>query len=326
VSAAYPETASGRDRWVLSKRPARNPVDPQRPHAFLAEQERSESGEIVQVATIFLTNRECPWRCLMCDLWRNTLAEPTPPGAIPAQIGFALSRLPPARQVKLYNSGSFFDSRAIPVEDWPAIAGQVRTFERVVVECHPALVGESALRFRDLLHGGLEVAMGLESAHPEVLARLNKRMTLDQFARAAGFLRGHGIALRVFILVKPPFLDEAAALEWAGRSIDFAFDCGATVASLIPTRFGNGALEALAEQGEFSPPRLATLEEAAAYGVGLRRGRVFADVWDLGQFSRCPACFAARKLRLERMNLAQEVGPPVVCSNCNDAEAARVVS
>ena len=322
VSTAYPDTARDRDRWILSRRPERNIVDPARPYAFVAEQERAESGEVVPVATIFLTNRECPWRCLMCDLWRNTLTESVPPGAIPTQIDFALTRLPPARQLKLYNSGSFFDPRAIPPEDLPAIAERVRSFERVVVECHPALIGEPALRFCDLLHGRLEVAMGLETAHPEVLARLNKRMTLDQFAGAAEFLRKHDIALRVFILVKPPFLDEDAALEWARRSLDFAFDCGATVASLIPTRLGNGALEALAEQGEFSPPRLATLEEAAAYGVGLRRGRVFADLWDLEKFSGCPACFVARQERLERMNFTQTIEPSVVCSRCHDLGSA----
>ena len=322
MSVAYPELARDRDRWILSRRPARNAVDPLRPYAFVAEQERAESGEVVPVATIFLTNRECPWRCLMCDLWRNTLTESVPPGAIPVQVDLALASLPPARQLKLYNSGSFFDPRAIPPGDLPAIAERVRSFERVIVECHPALIGESALRFRDLLHGRLEVAMGLETAHPDVLARLNKRMTLDQFARAAEFLRGHDIALRVFILVKPPFLDEAGALEWARRSLDFAFDCGATVASLIPTRPGNGALEALAEQGEFSPPRLATLEEAAAYGVSLQRGRVFADLWDLEKFSACPECFAARKERLERMNFAQTIEPSVACSRCNDLGSA----
>ena len=75
--------------------------------------------------------------------------------------------------------------------------------------------------------------------------------------------------------------------------------------------------------GVFSPPRLATLEEAAAYGVGLRRGRVFADLWDLEKFSGCPACFAARKERLERMNFTQEVGTPVECSRCNDGGSAK---
>ncbi len=350
-AASYARSAAERDRWILSRRGARNPVESSRPYAFLVEEERAESGEVVPVATIFLTNRECPWRCLMCDLWKNTLAETVPAGAIPAQIDFALAQLPPSRQIKLYNSGSFFDPRAIPTEDHPAIAERVRAFDRVIVECHPSLVRESALRFRDLLvqtngsrrreeaeasrdssgpppHVGgyaapamLEVAMGLETVHPEVLPKLNKRMTLEQFSRSAGFLRQHDIALRVFVLVKPPFLDEAEALEWAGRSVDFAFDCGASVVSLIPTRLGNGALETLASRREFAPPKLATFEAAFDYAVGLRRGRVFADTWDLERFSNCPACFAARRERLARMNLSQEPEAQVACDACAESES-----
>lgn len=314
--AAYPANPRERGRWITARRSGRHAVDPARPYAFLVEQERAESGAVVPVATVLLTNRECPWRCLMCDLWKNTLTDSVPPGAIPAQIDLALATLPPARHIKLYNSGSFFDPRAIPPEDHAAIARRVRAFERVIVECHPALVGQPALRFRDLLGGQLEVAMGLETVHPEVLPRLNKQMTLEQFSRAAAFLRQHGIALRGFILVKPPFLDETAALEWAQRSIAFAFDCGATAVSLIPTRGGNGALEALAQRGEFSPPKLGTLEAAVAHGISRQRGRVFADLWNLEQFSDCAACFTARRQRLERMNRTQTTEPPVRCALC----------
>ena len=310
----YPRDKHARDEWILGRRPSRNAVDARKPSAFLAEDERAESGEIVRVATIFLTNRECPWRCLMCDLWRNTLTESVPPGAIPEQIDFALRQLGEARHIKLYNAGSFFDPRAIPPEDFPAIVERVCDFERVIVECHPSLVGASALRFRDLLAGRLEVAMGLETAEPAVLKRLNKRMTLDRFAKAAAFVRAHDIALRVFVLVKPPFLDEAAAIHWAQRSIDFAFDCGAGVVSLIPTRAGNGALEALA----FAPPKLATLESALDYGIGLRRGRVFADLWDLEKFSTCAACFRVRLDRLRQMNARQTTIPRASCAACEN--------
>jgi len=370
------------DHWILQQRPLRNAVDSAKPYAFLLEQENFGPGRIAEVATIFLTNRECPWRCLMCDLWKNTLTESVQPGAIPAQIDFALSELegvaskslpnsplpalsphpmrgeggrrpgegcdhlsneamPFANKaplkvagLKLYNSGSFFDPRAIPVEDYPAIAERARQFERVIVECHPALVSERVLRFKELLSTGradllvgqdaqqrvptqLEVAMGLETVHPQVLERLNKRMTLDEFARAAAFLRCHQIALRAFVLVKPPFLtEEAEALHWARRSIDFAFDCGAAVVSLIPTRFGNGALEALATQGQFAPPKLATLEAALDYGLSLGRGRVFADLWDLEKFSDCPACFPQRQSRLHEMNLNQCILPRAACQVC----------
>ena len=184
----YPDHASDRDAWILARRPERNAVDPSTLSAFFVEQECSPTREIVPVATVFLTNKECPWRCLMCDLWRNTTITPVAPGAIPMQIDYALSHLTPARQIKLYNSGSFFDQLAIPVSDYSTIATQTKSFERVIVESHPALIAQDCLRFRDLLPGQLEVAMGLETVHPNVLPRLNKRMTLDQFSLSANLL------------------------------------------------------------------------------------------------------------------------------------------
>jgi archaeosine synthase beta-subunit len=316
LPSSYPANGLERDAWILARRPQRNAVNPSRPYAFFVEDEYSSAGDLVPVSTVFLTNRECPWRCLMCDLWSHTLVDAVPRGAVAAQIDYALQRMPPARQIKLYNSGSFFDVQAIPLADHPAIAKQVAGFERVIVESHPALVGENCLRFRDRLSPPLEVAMGLETAHPEVLARLNKRMTLEQFAGAAALLREEEIDLRVFILVKPPFMREDEALVWAKRSLEFAFDCGATAATLIPTRAGNGALEELAAGGEFSSPRLATLEAALAYGLGLHRGRVFADLWDAGKTLACPHCDDLRILRLRAMNLRQTILEPISCAAC----------
>ena len=146
----YPQESTQRAEWIVAQRPPREKLDPNRPYGFFVEEECSATGEVVPVATVFLTNRECPWRCVMCDLWKNTLTEPVERGAIPRQIAYALERLPKARQVKLYNSGSFFDVKAIPREDYAAIAGLVRHFERTIVECHPALVGSRCYDFRDL--------------------------------------------------------------------------------------------------------------------------------------------------------------------------------
>jgi hypothetical protein len=315
-TTAYPSRAAARAEWIVSRRPPRNAVSAERPYAFFTEDEVGALGAVHRVATIFLTNRECPYRCLMCDLWQNTLETTLPAGAIALQIDVALASLPPATVAKLYNSGSFFDHRAIPPGDYPEIAARLRSFRRVIVECHPALVGPDVARLRDLLHGDLEVALGLETAHPDVLFRLNKRMTLESYAAAAERLGAMGVASRAFVLVQPPFLAEGEAAEWAVRSAAFAFDHGAGAVSLIPVRAGNGALDALAATGEFSPPRLATLEAAFDDALALGRGRVFADTWDLGRFSRCPACLGARTARLRDMNLSQRWIPRVNCDAC----------
>jgi archaeosine synthase beta-subunit len=321
VSNPYPETAAGRTDWILSRRGPRRRVDPARAIGSVVERERTERGDVADVATIFLANRECPWRCLMCDLWTRTLETSVPPGAIPAQIDEALGVLPPVSRIKLYNAGSFFDRRAVPPEDHAAIAARLEGFERVVVESHPALVGEDCFRFAGLVSGALEVAMGLETAHAPTLERLNKGMTLDSFRAAAARLGERGISLRVFVLVGLPFLSPEESLEWCRESARFAFDCGATAVALIPTRSGNGAMDELARRGEFRPPTLSLLERAAARALGdfASRGRVFSDLWDLERLRGCATCFPARRRRLERMNLEQAAPPSVACDACGES-------
>jgi len=302
------------DEQILAARPPRNAVDPRRPYAFLVEPERNARGEVVDVATLFLTNRECPFRCLMCDLWKNTLTEPVAAGDIPEQIRWGLAQLPPAREIKLYNSGNFFDRKAIPPEDYAAIAELVRGFDTVIVENHPNLCDAACVRFRDLIAPAtLEIALGLETVHPEVLPALNKRMTLDDFRRAVEFLLDAEITVRAFILLRPPFLDEAAGVEWALRSLEFAFSLGVGCCSIIPTRAGNGIMEQLRRDGLFAPPTLRSAEGVLETGIDMRRGRVFLDLWDLESLADCPKCGPARIQRLRRMNLSQAVLPAVSC-------------
>ncbi|MBX9626310.1 MAG: hypothetical protein K2X82_21100 [Gemmataceae bacterium] len=298
------------DEWVLARRPPRNPIPTDRPYASLVEPERAADGRVVDVATLFLSNRECPFRCVMCDLWKNTLTDSLPPGTIPEQIRWALGQLPPAQHLKLYNAGSFFDPRAVPPEDYAEVARLAAPFERVVVECHPRLVGRRCFAFRDMLGGELEVAMGLETVHPEVLPRLNKQMTLGDFTRAIRDLRTADIAVRAFIMVRPPFLTDAEGVEWAKRSIDFAFGLGVECCSLIPTRGGNGAMEELAARGDFAPPSLDALEAVMEYGLSLKAGRVFLDLWDIGHVSPDAPDRDARVGRLARMNLSQTAEAP----------------
>lgn len=302
----------GLDRWIRSLRPDLSkqrkalPVD--KPALWLEEVEPDLEGILRRCLTVFLTNRECPWRCLMCDLWKSTSLDTLPIGSIPRQLEYALAGMGLLEWIKLYNAGSFFDSAAIPVADHANIAKQVGGFKKVIVECHPKLVGRRVVEFRDKLSGPtMEVAMGLETAQPEILSRLNKQMTLDDFARASGFLRNQQIEVRAFILIKPPFQSDDAALEWAVRSAQFAFDAGATTVSLIPTRGGEGALAQLEKMGQFSEPSMFLVEKVFDQVMEMNRGRVFIDLWDLERFKDSTPNFDLRKQRLVRMNHTQRV-------------------
>ena len=302
------------NRWIGSLRGEKVPVDPFIPYGYFNEPERLSDGRVEVVTTILLTNKECPYRCLMCDLWKHTTHETVPVGAITSQIEYALSRLPSTKHIKLYNSGSFFDRSAIPLEDYKSIASLLSAYESVVVESHTAFIGNDTLLFNDLTLPRLEVAIGLETVHPEVLPRLNKRMTPADFGHAVDFLTKEGIDSRAFILLRPPFMSEVEGIEWAKRSMDFAFKAGVSTCVIIPVRAGNGSMDLLAREDYFSEPGLNALEEVLSYGIGLNAGRVFADLWDLDRFSACKHCVNQRRKRLQQMNLQQLILPEIRCS------------
>lgn len=306
-------------RWIRSLRPPKQPVDPSHALASHWEDERLPDGGHVPVLTVFLAGAECRFTCVFCDLWRNTLEHGTPLGAVAEQLRAVLrDRGPPPDRaaIKLYNASSFFDPLAVPESDDPEIASLTAPFTRVTVECHPRLVGRRAVEFARRLSGRLEVAVGLETVHPTALPRLNKRMTLADFDRAAVQLCEAGIGLRAFVLVAPPYVPAAEAVEWAVRSARYAIDRGATHVSLIPVRGGNGALEALAGQGVFAPATLAQLEEALDATIECAGAVVTVDLWDAQRFAACADCATPRVARLARMNVTGRRETRVRCATC----------
>jgi radical SAM enzyme (TIGR01210 family) len=284
---------------------------------------------------VFLAGAECPFRCVFCDLWRETLDGPTPEGAIERQVRVALREEGPPELsgtvVKLYNASNFFEPRAVPGADLDAVGSMLAPARRVVVECHPRLLLGGGLelcrRFAGRLEGTLEVAMGLETVHPEAFPRLNKGMELDDFARAVVAVRSvAGVEVRAFVLVGVPFVPPEEAVEWAVRSVAHALAAGARNVALIPVRGGNGALEELAARGELEEPRLARLEEALGRALELPEARagavVTADLWDLERFAACTECMPSRRARLERANRTGVLEPvPGTCPACGETPA-----
>lgn len=332
---------------VESSRGPKSAVDANRPVAVMRETEATVGAvaaalhrpELADVVSVFLAGAECALRCTMCDLWRHTLNGPTPVGALPRQVRWALDQVatarepvhpelvaedigpPPAprlRWIKLYNSSNFFDPRSVPREDWQAIATTVSGYGRVIVENHPLWIDHQVARFASLLDGRLEVAMGLEAADDATLRLLNKRMTLRDFTTAAERLRSDEIDLRVFVMLQPPGCPAERATEQVLDTLQWAQRLGTRHASVIPTRGGNGMMEKLAAEGHFVAPTATALE--ATLGDALRLGSemvVTADLWDWDRLGgHCLLCRTARRDRLERMNQLQRwiPGDAAACS------------
>lgn len=302
-------------RAIAELRPPKNRLNPFVPYHFLHEREPGLQSGTETVNTIFLTSKECAFKCLMCDLWKNTLDGPVPAGAIVQQIDHALERLPEADVIKLYNNGNFFDPKAISPVDYPAISKRLAGYKRVVVENHPKLCNQHCIEFNSLLNGKLEIAMGLETIHPVALPKLNKQITPEDFKEATAFLKQHNIDVRAFALLSPPYIPgDNENISWALKTIRFAFESGAVRCAVIPVRPGDGIMELLQKSKDYTPPSLAMLEEVFEKALLMQQGQVFADTWDIGFLSKCPHCFEERKKRLETMNLSQRVEDRISCT------------
>ena len=311
-----PTADTSRIRSLRAPKPS---VDPWVAHGSTVDHERRPGGSVERALTVFLAGAECPFTCSFCDLWRWTLDGPTPRGALPAQLTRVLESLdqPLPDRLKLYNASNFFDQRAVPAEDLPALADLARPFAAVTVESHASTIGPAALEFARLIPGRLEVAVGLETIHPAAVGHLNKRMDLTRFDRAAEFLAEHDIDLRAFVLLGAPYVEPEETVEWTVRTAEYAARRGAAAIALIPVRGGNGELERLAALGHFVPPSLRQLETALDRCLGLGRAAVAADLWDVDRLDACAECRPRRVERLRRMNLTGYGEPTVTCSDCD---------
>lgn len=299
------------------------------PQAVWDEYETAAPSVAITTRVMLLTGGECRFTCSMCDLWKHTLATATPVGILPQQIQHGLAHpadaAKPPRWIKLYNGSNFFDSWSVPREDLPEIAALVAGFERVIVENHPRLCGDAVPAFRDRLSGRLEVAMGLETVHPQALAALNKQLTLDDVADTCERLAGWGVDTRAFVLLGVPGVAPDEAVEWCLRSVAFARECGIRHVSVVPLRSGNGWIDQQLAAGSLRLPTAADLEavadvalpnasEAAAPATTV----VTVDLWDFPTLvGSCSTCRSVRQQRLADMNLAQRCLPlPALACGC----------
>jgi archaeosine synthase beta-subunit len=312
-------------REVRASRGEKAKVDPRRPVAMWDELEIAAKGQTVPTRVLLLTGSECRFTCTMCDLWRHTLDRATQSGDLVEQIRFGLEKpitlnpmpLPErltteAPWIKLYNSSNFFDNYNVPKDDLPSIAAQLHRFGRIIVENHPRILNDAICRFRDLLEGQLEIAMGLETCQPEMLHWLNKSMTLADFERAVKALQDWRIDMRVFILFGLPGQTIAESQSSCVETIRYADRLGIRHCSVIPLRTQAGVLQQLASDKRVQQITAADLEHLLAEVSGTTNTLVTVDLWDWEKISgHCAICQHARKQRLETICIHQQTLPPV---------------
>jgi len=159
--------------------------------------------------SIILNYGRCSWgRCFFCGYGRIV---GQPPSAENLKEGFnrAFTGLTPdVDSVKVFGSGSFLDEKQVPAEARRYFIEECkkRGIRKLTIESRPEYVTKEKLVEFDGLD--LNVAIGLESADNDVLRKISKGFTVEDYDKAADTIKSCGFKVRTYILVNPPFIKD----------------------------------------------------------------------------------------------------------------------
>lgn len=276
--------------------------------------------ERVEAFVVILRTRGCYWAdqkgCSMCGYAKDTLGRSATPEELAEQLAHALRRYRDQPYVKVYTSGSFLDDREV---DPASRAAFVRAFSgrarRLLFETLPEFATAEAIApLREAFAGQLEGALGLESTDPTVLGRfVHKNAPPSAYLDAADRLRALGVAPKAYLLLKPPYLTEAEAVDDVLRSIGEASARFDTL-SVNPVHIQNGTVvEWLYRRGRYRPPWLWSVVTTLLEGAKVARGRRLVSFPTAGGMARgphnCGSCDARVLAAVEEASLTQEFGP-----------------
>lgn len=218
------------------------------------------NGKTTLERVLILRTRGCSWSyhsgCSMCGYWDDTNPN-IGKQELESQVNSFLKEFPEGEVLKIFTSGSFFD----PIEIDSALQLQIiemvlQGYRHLIVETRPEYVRKVVDSLRKYA-GRLQVAIGLESTNPSILKySINKNYDFEDFKDAALLLRGNGISVRTYLLLKPPFMTESEAIA---DSIKSARDLApySDFISINPMNIQKGTLvERMYREGNFRPPWL----------------------------------------------------------------------
>jgi radical SAM enzyme (TIGR01210 family) len=283
-------------------------LDPTRPVAVWSSQDLL-NGQPVKSLTIILRTVGCRWnRCTMCGYASE--GAPATAEDLMVQFNAAMKKLSgDDRVVKIYTSGSFLDPLEMPEEARAKILEdlQSRGIEKLVIESRPEYITQN--RIEECLSSiKTEFAIGLETANDLIRQKIiRKGFAFQEFIDAAMTVHDMGGKVKAYLLLKPPFLSEGAAIRDAIISAKAARQ-HADILSLNLCNIQRGTVvERLWEHGEYRPPWLWSAVEVlknVSYpiicdpvGAGARRGP-----------HNCGECDAAIAKAIRSHDLTQDPG------------------
>lgn len=231
------------------------------------------NGRLVDAFVVILRTTGCWWSwqkgCTMCG-YNAASSKAVTTDDMRRQLEKALQRYQGEGMVKIYTSGSFLDPNEVPLDLRSEILSSFSGAERILFESRPEFITNENLEGIDPRSA---LAIGLETANEEVLRKcVRKGFTVKDYTRAAEVLLDLKLPLRTYLLLKPPYLTERAAVQDAIASVHYAAPYSESV-SVNPVNVQRDTVvDALWRRGNYRPPWLWSLVEV------LRQGRAGTSV------------------------------------------------
>lgn len=182
------------------------------------------NAQVVNSFVVVLRTKGCYWAhqsgCSMCG-YINDACESATDEDVFFQFTEAMKRYNGQEIVKIYTSGSFFDDRELSDALRARILRELKmkNVKITILESRPEFVTSKKLLSAKNNFPYIEIAIGLESANDFVLEySINKGFAFEDYVKAAKAVKGSGLRLRTYLLIKPPFLTEQEAITDAVNS------------------------------------------------------------------------------------------------------------
>lgn len=271
----------------------------ERPVSFWIKEDRL-LNEIGKELTIILRTRGCSWAlgdsggCSMCGYIQDANIKELPSKYIIKQFDFALKKKINEIQVdknnyiiKIFNSGSFFDDSEINEDSRIYIyhnISKIKQIKEVVIESRIEYITHDHLSNLKEHMGNkyIEIGIGLETVNDYIRNNyINKGIYFNNFLEALNLCKKYNIGVKVYLLFKPPFVNEQGAIDDCIYSIKKLIDLKVDTISINPSNIQKGSLvEYLWYQNRYRPPwfySLFTCLKKAIKQEDLKNVRILSD-------------------------------------------------
>lgn len=258
---------------IIQRNLEKNLKDLDKPVSYWIKEDRLLNG-LGKELTIILRTKGCSWAlgetggCSMCGYIQDSCIDGIKQEQILNQFNYAIqnkieeiNNSQDSYILKIFNSGSFFDDNEISEEIREAIFKKISTIsniKEVVIESRVEYIDEEKIKtMKKILNNKhIEVAIGLETTNDYIRNfYINKGLLFEDFLKAVKICKESGVGIRVYLLFKPPFLNEQAAIDDCYNSIIDLIKLEIDTISINPVNIQKGSfVEHLWRQNRYRPP------------------------------------------------------------------------